>query len=118
MKEAKLLINLRNPEDKYTKYSFPSKTFEYMVSGTPFFTTKLEGIPSEYYNYLYCIDSYETNLKWGYTMQLIILLIFTGIVLLIYNVKTDVSKKKIAVLYSVEVGIILFISTFNPFRTF
>ena len=31
-------------------------------------------------------------------MQLIILLIFTGIVLLIYNVKTDVSKKKIAVL--------------------
>lgn len=61
LKEAKLLINLRNPEDKYTKYSFPSKTFEYMVSGTPFFTTKLEGIPSEYYNYLYCIDSYETN---------------------------------------------------------
>ena len=51
-------------------------------------------------------------------MQLIILLIFTGILLLIYNVKTDVSKKKIAVLYSVEVGIILFISTFNPFRTF
>lgn len=61
LKKAKLLINLRNPDDLYTKYSFPSKTFEYMVSGTPFFTTKLPGIPKEYYKYLYTIDSYNTN---------------------------------------------------------
>jgi len=56
-KKATLLINVRNPEDKYTKYSFPSKTFEYMVSSTPFLTTKLEGIPEEYYNYLYIVDN-------------------------------------------------------------
>lgn len=55
-KQAMLLVNARNPEDEYTKYSFPSKTFEYMVSGTPFLTTKLEGIPKEYYEYLYTID--------------------------------------------------------------
>ena len=61
LKRAKLLINLRNPEDIYTRYSFPSKTFEYMVSGTPFFTTKLAGIPKEYYKYLYTIDSYNTD---------------------------------------------------------
>lgn len=61
LKKAKLLINLRNPKDIYTKYSFPSKTFEYMVSGTPFFTTKLAGIPEEYYNHLYTIDSYNTD---------------------------------------------------------
>ena len=61
LKRARLLINLRNPQDEFTKYSFPSKTFEYMVSGTPFFTTKLDGIPKEYYNYLYSVDTYNTN---------------------------------------------------------
>ncbi|WP_241781833.1 glycosyltransferase [Paenibacillus sp. DMB5] len=61
-KKAMLLINVRNPRDLYTKYSFPSKTFEYMVSGTPFLTTKLEGIPSEYYNYIYTIESNEVDL--------------------------------------------------------
>lgn len=52
-KKALLLVNARNPLDEFTVYSFPSKTFEYMVSGTPFLTTKLQGIPSEYYPYLY-----------------------------------------------------------------
>ncbi|MFE7063737.1 glycosyltransferase [Sutcliffiella sp. NPDC057660] len=56
-KQATLLINARNSIDDYTKYSFPSKTFEYMVSGTPFLTTKLSGIPEEYYDYLYTMDS-------------------------------------------------------------
>lgn len=61
LKRAKLLINLRNPTDIYTKYSFPSKTFEYMVSGTPFFTTKLSGIPEEYCDFLYTTNSYNTE---------------------------------------------------------
>ncbi|KWX87933.1 hypothetical protein AMQ83_10010 [Paenibacillus riograndensis] len=60
-KMATLLINIRNPHDQYTKYSFPSKTFEYMVSGTPFLSTKLEGIPSEYYEYMYTVDSHDTS---------------------------------------------------------
>ena len=54
-----LLINTRNPEDEYTKYSFPSKTFEYIVSGTPFLTTRIAGIPEEYYKYLYVINDYS-----------------------------------------------------------
>ena len=53
LKKAKVLVNLRNPKLEYTKYSFPSKTFEYMASGTPFVTTKLEGIPEEYGNYIF-----------------------------------------------------------------
>lgn len=53
LKKATVLVNLRNPKLEYTKYSFPSKTFEYMVSGTPFVTTKLEGIPEEYGNYIF-----------------------------------------------------------------
>ncbi|MEE0914254.1 MAG: glycosyltransferase [Ruminococcus sp.] len=56
-KKATLLVNVRNVDDEYTKYSFPSKTIEYMLSGTPVLTTKLPGIPKEYYNYLYMIEN-------------------------------------------------------------
>lgn len=52
-KKAIALVNARNPKDAYTKYSFPSKTFEYLYSGTPFITTKLMGVPNEYSQYLY-----------------------------------------------------------------
>ena len=51
-KEATLLINPRPLNLEFSPYSFPSKTIEYMASGTPVLTTKLEGIPSDYYNYL------------------------------------------------------------------
>lgn len=54
-KSALLLINARNPEEIYTRYSFPSKMFEYMVSGTPVISTRLAGIPEEYDSYLYFI---------------------------------------------------------------
>lgn len=53
LKRARLLVILRNADDEYTWYSFPSKLFEYMASGTPVFTTYLQGIPEEYYSYLY-----------------------------------------------------------------
>lgn len=56
-KEASLLLNIRNAEDEYTKYSFPSKMIEYMLSGTPVLTTKLPGIPTEYYDYSYIADN-------------------------------------------------------------
>ena len=56
-KKARLLINTRDYNHKYTQYSFPSKTFEYMVSGTPFLTTRIGGIPDEYYKYLYTIEN-------------------------------------------------------------
>ncbi len=52
-KEAKLLINTRSPEDEYTRYSFPSKTYEYLASRTPFLTTWLDGFPDEYREYLF-----------------------------------------------------------------
>lgn len=46
------LINPRKPTGTYTKYSFPSKTAEYMMSGKPVIMYKLEGIPNEYDQYL------------------------------------------------------------------
>lgn len=55
-KEAELLINPRKPDNLISRYSFPSKTFEYFSSGTPCITTKLDGIPEEYYSYCYTCD--------------------------------------------------------------
>lgn len=55
-KKATLLINPRFTNEEYTKYSFPSKNIEYMVSGTPVLTTKLPGMPKEYYEYVYFIE--------------------------------------------------------------
>ena len=50
---AKVLINPRLPNVPDTPYSFPSKTIEYLVSGTPMIGYKLIGIPEEYYKYFY-----------------------------------------------------------------
>ncbi len=54
--EAALLVNPRPTGEEYVKYSFPSKTMEYMASGTPVLTTRLPGMPEEYYPYVYFID--------------------------------------------------------------
>ena len=55
-KKATALINPRQPNGGITKYSFPSKTMEYMVSGTPMIGYKLEGIPKEYYDNMYIVE--------------------------------------------------------------
>ncbi len=46
--ECNFLINPRRPTGTYTKYSFPSKTAEYLISGKPCIMYKLEGLSSEY----------------------------------------------------------------------
>lgn len=54
--EAVLLVNPRTPEGEYTRYSFPSKTMEYLGSGVPTLLYKLPGIPKEYYEYCFTIE--------------------------------------------------------------
>ncbi|MBQ4569530.1 MAG: glycosyltransferase [Ruminococcus sp.] len=54
-RKASLLVNPRSTKEGFTKYSFPSKTIEYMASGTPLLTTKLEGIPQEYSDYVFTV---------------------------------------------------------------
>ena len=54
--EATLLVNPRPTNEAYVKYSFPSKTMEYMASGTPVLTTVLPGMPKEYYPYLFLLE--------------------------------------------------------------
>ena len=60
-KKATLLVNVRSCDEEFTKFSFPSKTIEYMISGTPMLTTKLQGIPTEYFDYLFTIDDNITE---------------------------------------------------------
>jgi len=53
--QATVLVNPRPLFRKLTKYTFPSKLIEYLVSGTPTITTNLPGIPEEYYPHLYFV---------------------------------------------------------------
>ena len=61
MQKATLLINPRPSTLALAKYSCPSKTFEYMASGTPVLMTKLPGLPEEYYPFLYFFDTEDTE---------------------------------------------------------
>ena len=50
--KATLLVNPRPSTEEFTKYSFPSKNMEYMVSGTAMITTRLPGMPSDYLEFV------------------------------------------------------------------
>lgn len=60
-RKACLLLNPRQNDGEYVKYSFPSKTVEYMKSGTPVLMFKLAGIPKCYDDYLYYFDKSDIN---------------------------------------------------------
>jgi Glycosyltransferase len=49
---ADILVNPRQNNEEFTKYSFPSKLMEYLASGNPVIAYKLDGIPHEYDDYL------------------------------------------------------------------
>lgn len=55
-REAYLLINPRSATEEFTKYSFPSKTMEYLASGTPTLMHRLPGMPKDYIGYFYEIQ--------------------------------------------------------------
>lgn len=69
--EATLLINPRYTSSEFVKYSFPSKNMEYMASGTPILTTKLPGMPPEYYDYVFLIED-ETESGMATVLQSIL----------------------------------------------
>ena len=51
-KNATILVNPRQNNEEFTKYSFPSKNLEYMSSGVPLVAYKLDGIPDEYDDFI------------------------------------------------------------------
>lgn len=53
---ATVLVNPRQNNEEFTKYSFPSKTMEYLSSGIPVIAYRLDGIPDEYEEYLCYVE--------------------------------------------------------------
>lgn len=51
-KSASMLISTRRPDEAASDYCFPSKLFEYMISGNPVLSCRIGGIPDEYFDYL------------------------------------------------------------------
>lgn len=54
-KTATVLVNPRQNNEEFTKYSFPSKNLEYLSSGKPLIAYKLDGIPDDYDDYIYYV---------------------------------------------------------------
>lgn len=54
--QCDVLVNPRTDEGEYTKYSFPSKTMEYLLSGSKVVMYRLPGIGEEYYPYIRTVD--------------------------------------------------------------
>lgn len=69
--KATVLVNPRPTNEEYVKYSFPSKTLECMVSGTPLITTQLPGMPTEYNKYVYIFKE-ESMVGYAETLKNII----------------------------------------------
>lgn len=60
--QATVLINPRQNTDRFTRFSFPSKTMEYLASGRLVLGYKLDGIPDEYDDHIIYVkdNSIET----------------------------------------------------------
>jgi glycosyltransferase involved in cell wall biosynthesis len=54
--KADVLINPRPNSEEYTKYSFPSKNVEYLLSGKPTVAYMLDGMPRVYQEFIYEIS--------------------------------------------------------------
>ena len=59
--KATVLVNPRQNNEVFTKYSFPSKNLEYLSSGIPCIAYKLDGIPDEYDDYFYYVQDDEIS---------------------------------------------------------
>lgn len=65
--KATLLVNPRHSYHDFTRYSFPSKTMEYMASGTPTVMCKLPALPKEYLDYIFIFEDESIN---GYAKKI------------------------------------------------
>jgi glycosyltransferase involved in cell wall biosynthesis len=58
---ATVLVNPRPNIGEYVKYSFPSKTMEYLLSGKPIIMFKLDGLPEDYFDFIYFFKEYNCD---------------------------------------------------------
>ena len=60
---ADVLVNPRPNNDEYTKYSFPSKNIEYLLTGKPVVAYMLDGMPKYYERFLCVIPPDTRNIE-------------------------------------------------------
>ena len=60
LQNADVLVNPRQNDDEYTKYSFPSKNIEYLMTGNAVVAYMLDGMPENYQDMI-CVPKDETN---------------------------------------------------------
>ena len=53
--EGDVLVNPRQNNSNYTKYSFPSKIIDYLTTGNPVVAYKLDGMPEQYQDFIYFV---------------------------------------------------------------
>ena len=56
IRKADVLVNPRPNEGEYTKYSFPSKNIEYLLSGNPVVAYMLGGMPEDYRRFMHIVS--------------------------------------------------------------
>ena len=56
MQQATVVVNPRQNNEEFTKYSFPSKNLEALSSGVPFVAYKLDGIPDDYDEHIFYVE--------------------------------------------------------------
>lgn len=61
LQQADVLVNPRQNDDEYTKYSFPSKNIEYLMTGNTVVAYMLDGIPKEYASFFNVPKSSQTE---------------------------------------------------------
>ena len=61
LQQADVLVNPRQNDDEYTKYSFPSKNIEYLMTGNTVVAYMLDGMPKEYASFFNVPKSNQTE---------------------------------------------------------
>src|SRR5690606_18188750 len=61
MMDATILLNIRLTDDPISKYTFPSKVLEYLISGKAIISTRIDGMPLEYKKHLYLLEKENAN---------------------------------------------------------
>ena len=70
VENASVLVNPRPNDSEYTKYSFPSKNIEYLMSGKPVVAYMLDGMPYVYSDFIYPVNN-EISLKCSIELALL-----------------------------------------------